>query len=238
MCIFTIDHRRSRTIKNKIMSNKPTFLHENLYQYLINHSVRPDTWLCEGNKITDEEIGIPMQSSLEELNFLGWFTKTLAAKNIIEVGTFTGLSALAMAQNISDDGKIICLDHSEEFTDYAKKLWSKAGILDKVELRIGEGVYLLEQLSREYPPGSFDLIFIDADKRNYPVYYELAFNLVRAGGVIMIDNVLWQGKVLDTHDQRPSTSGIRQVNDIIYNDPRVDITLLPIGDGLTLARKR
>jgi predicted O-methyltransferase YrrM len=220
------------------MSNQATFLNADLYDYLLKHSVRFDQWLLAGNKVTDEQVSIPMQSSLEELNFLGWFTKTMNANRIIEIGTFTGLSALAMAQNMADDGQIICIDHSEEFTQYAKKLWVQAGVATKIELRLGEGLPLLKKLSQEFPANSFDLIFIDADKSNYPTYYELALSLIRAGGVIMIDNVLWQGAVTDPSDQRPSTKAIRILNDLIYQDSRVDITILPIGDGLTLARKR
>jgi predicted O-methyltransferase YrrM len=217
--------------------SKPTFLNQNLYEYMVNHSVRHNPYVEEGNAIADTQIGVSMQSAIEELNFLGWFAKTINAKNIIEVGTFNGLSALVLAQNTPVNAKVICIDHCQNFSEHAKALWQKANVADKIEFHLGKGLEVMKQLQEQLSAESIDLIFLDADKENYLLYYELALPLIRSGGIIMIDNVLWKGTVIDQSDQRPTTTGIRKLNAMLVNDNRVDITMLPIGDGLTLARK-
>jgi predicted O-methyltransferase YrrM len=220
------------------MSSKTTLLTEKLADYLVDVSVRPNSILEAHNQATQELIGISMQSSPEELNFLGWLVGLLNAKNILELGTFTGMSALAMAQQLPEDGSIICCDKSEEFTKVAYPFWQQAGVQHKIELRLDDALKTVKNLMADPAYyNHFDLIFIDADKSNYANYYELCLSLVRVGGVIAIDNVLWHGAVLDVQDNSLATQSIRNLNRKIYEDQRVAITLLPIGDGLTLARK-
>lgn len=220
------------------MSATITLLNQALADYLIDVSVRPNSILEAHNQATQELISIPMQSSPEALNFLAWLVGLLEAKNILELGTFTGMSALAMAQQLPEEGRIICCDKSEEFTKIAYPFWQQAGVEHKIDLRLEDALKSVKALVADPAyHNHFDLIFIDADKRNYENYYELCLSLVRVGGVIAIDNVLWGGAVLDTHDNSMSTSTIRNLNRKIYQDKRVAITLLPIGDGLTLARK-
>lgn len=218
------------------MSAQPTFLNSELYQYLVNISVRNQQAIVEGNDLTNKVIGIPMQSSLEQLNFLSWLVQTLAVKNILEIGTYTGLSALAMAQALPNEGKIICLDHNEEFTNLAKTIWQNAKVANKIELRIGKALSLLKLLAAQ-SHDKFDLVFIDADKTNNKQYYEMVLPMVRPGGVIMIDNVLWSGRVIDGDNDQPNTIAIREFNQYLYHDKRISITMLPLGDGLTLATK-
>jgi len=218
------------------MSVKPTFLNDELYDYLLTVSVRDNALIQAGNALTDEKIGIPMQSSPEQLNFLNWLVTILSAKNILEIGTYTGLSALAMALALTADGKLICLDHSAEFTALAKTIWEKAGVAKYIELHIGEARKSLAAMSHQYKE-YFDLIFIDADKSNNYFYYEKGLALLKQGGVIMIDNVLWNGAVIDLDNHKNSTMAIREFNQLLYRDERIIITLLPFGDGLTLATK-
>lgn len=218
------------------MSAIPTYLTDNLYNYLLSVSVRKNNALEEGNQLTDDKIGISMQSAPEQLNFLGWLVKTLKVKNVLEIGTYTGLSALAMAQTLPADGKIICLDHSDEFTMIARSIWEKANVSNKIDLRIGKAVDSLKMISVDYS-NYFDLVFIDADKGNYQYYYDTVLPLLKVGGVVMIDNVLWSGGVIDSDNQKNSTVAIRAFNKYLYNDARVSITMLPFGDGLTLAIK-
>lgn len=219
------------------MSARPTFLNDDLYQYLLNSSVRKQEIINKGNVLTDETVGIPMQSSLEQLNFLSWLVQTCSAKYILEIGTYTGLSALAMAQALSEDGRIICLDHNEEFTALAKDIWQQGKVTDKIELHIGKALDSLKILQKEYKD-YFNIVFIDADKVNNKHYYEMVLPMVAKGGIIMIDNVLWHGQVVNINDNKASTMAIREFNEYLYHDQRVSITMLPLGDGLTLATKR
>lgn len=219
------------------MSATITFLTPALYEYLISVSVRKNNSITKLNDITNSEVGIPMQSSVEQLNFLAFLVQLTQAKNILEIGTFTGLSALAMAQQLPRDGKIICLDKSEEFTQVAKNYWKKAGVSSKIRLWLGDALDSLSQMKVTHHD-AFDLVFIDADKANYRAYYEDALTMVRKGGLILLDNVLWKGAVIDPADQRKKTDAIRTFNEFLYQDDRVSISMLPIGDGLTLALKK
>ena len=217
------------------MSIKTTFLNDDLYQYLLTTSVRSNPILEQGSRLTDEKFGIPMQSSPEQLNFLNWWVSTTQPKFILEIGTYTGLSALAMAQALTEDGKITCIDRDKRFTQLAKQLWQRANVSERIILHLGEAMPLLEEISRQRQ--SFDLVFIDANKSSYKVYYEMVLPLLRKNGVVMVDNVLWHGRVLEQNDDSKATVAIRAFNRYIFNDKRVKITLLPIGDGMLLATK-
>lgn len=164
--------------------------------------------------------------------------KAIGAKRCLEIGTFTGYSALVVALALPEDGKIIACDVSDEFTSVGRPFWQEAGVAHKIDLRIGPGLDSLQALLDEGHAASFDFAFIDADKPNYPHYYEMCLKLVRPGGVIGIDNTLWGGRIADLSHQDESTQIIRTLNERIRNDDRVDMSLVPIGDGLMLACKR
>jgi caffeoyl-CoA O-methyltransferase len=179
-----------------------------------------------------------MQVDPDEGALLGLLVRILGARNVLEVGTFTGYSSTAMALALPPGGRVVCCDISREYTDVARQVWADAGVADRVELRLGPALETLETLLAEGGEGTFDLAFIDADKPGYDAYYERALRLVRPGGVVAIDNVLWSGRVADPSVTDESTAAIRALNEKIAADERVDHVLLPIRDGLTLARVR
>ena len=192
------------------MSSKATFLNDQLYQYLLAISVRSNPILEQGSRSTDEKFGIPMQSSPEQLNFLNWWVSTIQPRCILEIGTYTGLSALAMAQSLPGDGKIICLDRDEKFTQLAQQLWRRANVSEKIELRLGDASTLLAKIGRQHKV--FDLVFIDADKSSYRHYYEIVLPLLRQHGVVIIDNAFWHGRVIEQNDNSKATVAIREFN--------------------------
>jgi predicted O-methyltransferase YrrM len=209
-----------------------------LYQYLLSVSLRDSMIHRELRHETDKlEFGV-MQISPEQGQFMALLVRLVAAKRIIEVGTFTGYSTLVMAEALSEDGKIITCDIDREWTDEAQNFWTRAGMANRIDLRLAPAMKTLQSLVDEDETGNFDLAFIDADKANMLNYYELCLKLVRRGGLIMIDNVLWGGSVADESYQSEDTNAIRRFNSFVHQDERVDISLVPIGDGLTLARKR
>lgn len=179
-----------------------------------------------------------MQISAEQGHFMGLLIKILGAKKTLEIGVFTGYSSLTTALALPDDGKIVALDVSEAFTSVARRYWAEAGVAHKIDLHIAPALETLESLLASGEAGTFDFAFIDADKPNYDHYYEAALKLVRTGGVIAIDNTLWAGKVVEEDVQDDDTNAFRVLNAKIAKDERVDRTLTPIGDGLTLCRKR
>ncbi len=177
-----------------------------------------------------------MQIAPEQGQLLQIIVSLLNAKHCLEIGRFTGLSTLSIARGLREDGKIISVDNSDEFLSLAKNFWKKANVINKIDSVIGNGTDVMQSfIDRQF---SFDFIFIDADKNNYPNYYELSISLLRSNGVIIIDNMLWGGKVADlsAHDQQ--TEVIRSLNEKIQNDQRVDFSLLPLSDGLSLIRKK
>jgi caffeoyl-CoA O-methyltransferase len=188
-------------------------------------------------RLREETASLPMaqmQISPEQGAFMAMLVRLIDARRCLEVGTFTGYSSTAVALALPDDGRITCCDVSVEWTDVARRYWADAGVADKIDLRLGPAIETLQGLEE----GSFDFAFIDADKPSYDAYYERALRLVRRGGLIAIDNVLWGGRVIDESDQSEQTLVIRRLNEKIATDERVDQVLLPIGDGLTLARVR
>ncbi len=193
------------------------------------------------SRLRQETANLPqggMQISPEQGQFMALLVQLMAAKKTLEVGVFTGYSSLVVALALPADGKIIAADVSEEFTAIARRYWQQAGVADKIDLRLAPGIKTLDQLLADGQAETFDFAFIDADKGNYDGYYERALQLVRPGGLIAIDNVLWSGQVADPQIQDASTQAIRTLNAKLHQDERITLSLVPIGDGLTLALKR
>jgi caffeoyl-CoA O-methyltransferase len=219
------------------MSNRTITMTDPLYDYLLRVSVREPPVLRRLRAFTQRRPHAAMQISPEQGQFMGLLVTMLGAKRCIEVGTFTGYSAISVALALPPRGKLICCDVSEEYTTTARKFWREAGVEHKIDLRLAPAKKTLDGLLRDGQAGKFDFAFIDADKENYAAYYERVLKLLRPGGVVAIDNVLWGGSVLDDKDQSVDTKAIRAFNRKLKSDKRVAISLIPIGDGLTLARK-
>jgi predicted O-methyltransferase YrrM len=221
------------------MSNQSIGLSDPLYQYLLANSVREPEILTNLRAETATHLLVNMQISPEQGQFMGLLVQLIGAKKCLEVGVFTGYSSLAVALNLPDDGRIIACDVSDEFTSIARKYWQEAGVSHKINLHIAPALETLDRLIASGEAGTFDFAFIDADKNNYGAYYDRCFQLVRQGGLILVDNVLWYGRVADPGmDNDKRTQAIKQINQQIYHDDRVQISLIPIGDGLTIARKK
>jgi caffeoyl-CoA O-methyltransferase len=207
-----------------------------VHAYLVEHGAPPDEVARELIEETRKLGGISiMQVAPEQGAFLTVFARALGARRALEVGTFTGYSSLCIARGLAPGGKLVTCDTSDEWTQVARRYWEKAGVAEKIELRLGPGADSLRALPTD---PVFDLGFIDADKPGYPVYYEEILKRLRPGGVILVDNVLWTGRVADPAAQDEMTTAIRAFNDKVAADPRVDCVMLPISDGLTLLRKR
>jgi len=220
------------------MGKKTLDLTEKLYDYLLAVSLRDNPLQKKLREETDKlEFGM-MQISADQAQFMALLLKLINAKSVIEIGTFTGYSALVMANALPDNGKIIACDIHEEWTNLAWNYWTQAKVAHKIDLRLGPALDTLNQLITDGHSASFDAAFIDADKQNMQKYYDLCLQLLKPGGLIMIDNVLWGGSVIDPEKTDEDTEAIRATNHFVYQDERVDISMIPIGDGLTLARKR
>ena len=220
------------------MSKGSIGLEPELNAYLERVGVREPDVLRLLRKETSTMPEANMQIAAEEGAFLALLVKLIGAHRILEVGTFTGYSSTAMALALPPDGRIVCCDISREFTDVALRTWSAAGVADRVELHLGPAIETLDELLAKGAAGTFDLAFIDADKTNYAGYYERSLRLVRPGGLIAIDNVLWSGRVVDAAETDADTEAIRAINQAIAADERVDVAMVPIADGVTLARIR
>ena len=221
------------------MSNRTINLTDKLYDYLIENGVRESDAAREQRAVTRATIERhQMQIAPEQGAFMAILIRLMGAKRTLEVGTFTGYSALVVAEALPDDGKVIACDVSAEWTSIAREYWEKAGIAHKIDLRLAPALETLNQLLADGESDSFDFAFIDADKSNYDGYYECCLKLLRTGGLIAIDNVLWNGAVVNDALQDDDTTAIRALNRKVIADDRVDTTLTPIGDGLTLAIKR
>lgn len=209
-----------------------------LSQYLHDYGVREPAVLQalrEETRATFE--AAPMQISPEQGQFFRFFLESIAAKHVLEIGTFTGYSSICMALALPDDGHLTCCDISFDWTRMAEKYWRKMGLDQKITLHIAPAIVTLQKYIDEKKDGAFDFAFIDADKPNYHTYYELCLQVIRPGGVIAVDNVLWGGEVINPHNQDENTRIIRALNEKIHHDDRVSMCMLPIGDGLTLVRK-
>jgi predicted O-methyltransferase YrrM len=220
------------------MSKGSIGLSDELNAYLVEVGAREPEVLA---RLREETAAMPqagMQIAVEQGALLAMLVKLLGARRVLEIGTFTGYSSTAMALALPPDGRIVCCDVSEEFTSVARRTWAAAGIEDRVELHLAPALETLDALLAADGAGTFDLAFIDADKTNYRGYVEGALFLVRQGGLIAIDNVLWGGRVIDASDTDEDTQAIRDLNADLATDERVDIAMVPIADGLTLLRVR
>ena len=213
-------------------------LTDTLYGYLVDHSVREHPALAELRGETAKQKHAGMQIGADQGQFMALLAKLVGARRCIEIGVFTGYSSLAVALALPEDGRIVACDVSEEWTDIARRFWERAGVAHKIDLRLAQATRTLDALLAEGGEGRYDFAFIDADKGNYLAYYERCLKLLRRGGMIAIDNTLWYARVLDRRDQSADTRAIRAFNRKLHRDRRVEIALVAIGDGLTLAFKR
>jgi caffeoyl-CoA O-methyltransferase len=216
------------------MSFKSIGLSDELHAYVVAHNPAPDAIVTELTERTHRGLAhtANFQIAPEQAPFLTFLTRLLGARRAVEVGTFTGLSSLSIARGLPADGQLTCFDISDEYTSIAREYWAKAGVADRIDLRLGPAAERLTELPDE---PHLDLAFIDADKTSYPAYWELIVPRMRVGGVIVVDNVLRSGRVLDPDDA--DTRAIVKFNDQVMADQRVDSVLIPLADGLTLARR-
>jgi predicted O-methyltransferase YrrM len=219
------------------MSNRTIALTDELYEYMLSVSLREPPVLKELRNVTAQLPHAMMQISPEQGQFMQWLVGTMQARRTIEVGVFTGYSALVTALALPTDGELIALDISAEYTNIGKPFWKRAGVDSRIKLRLGPALESLRAMIAAGEAGCFDFAFIDADKENYANYYEAVLQLLRTGGVLIVDNVLWSGRVVDEADKDSSTVALRAFNCKLAEDKRVAISMLPVGDGLSLVRK-
>jgi O-methyltransferase len=213
------------------------YLNAAIHQYLASMSLREPEVLQQLREETARLEMARMQIGPEQGQFMALLLKLMGARRYLEVGTFTGYSALACALAMPDDAELYALDISEEWTAIARRYWEAAGVADRIQLRLGDAANTMQALVAG-EPGSFDFIFIDADKTAYQSYIDLGYELLRQGGLIVLDNVLWDGAVADSAENDEDTVALRKVNADMLKDKRFDISMIPVGDGLTLAMKR
>lgn len=220
------------------MASRALKLTAELQDYISAVSLREPEAL---RRLRAETAALPMagmQIGPDQGQFMALLVRLIGARRCLEIGTFTGYSALAVALALPPEGRIICCDVNPETTAVARRHWQAAGVGEKIDLRLAPAIETLDALLREKQEGRFDFAFIDADKENYDRYYERALRLLRPGGLLVIDNVLWGGDVADARQNDPETKALRALNRKLHHDERIDLSLLPIGDGVTLARKR
>jgi caffeoyl-CoA O-methyltransferase len=220
------------------MTRRTNHLPDDLYDYLLDVSLREPPVMERLREETGSLERANMQIGPEQGQLMGLLVELMGARRALEIGTFTGYSALAVALALPEDGRLVACDVSEEWTAVARRYWEEAGVAHKIDLRLAPAAETLEALLAEEGAGTFDFVFIDADKQGYVDYYEGALELVRVGGLIVLDNTLWEGKVVDPGVTDADTEAIRALNEKLAGDERVGLSLLPVGDGLTLARKR
>jgi len=213
-------------------------LDEKLYAYLIDFSLREPDVLRRLREETARRENASMQIAPEQGQFMALLVKLIGAERTLEIGSFTGYSALAVALALPPHGRVTACELSEEYAAVARHWWTEGGVGDKIEIRVGPAIETLDRMVEDGMAGRFDFAFIDADKEGYLAYWERCLRLVRRGGLIAVDNVLWDGRVVEAEDVEESTVAIRSFNARVRDDDRVDLSLVPIGDGLTLARVR
>lgn len=218
--------------------NKTIAFTDELYDYLLSHNLNETPAQRELREVTAPMPEAGMQIGAEQAAFMRLLVKLVGAKRTLEIGVFTGYSAMTVALGLPEDGRITACDVSETFTSIAREHWKKAGVAHKIDLHIAPGLQTLDRLIADGKAGAYDFAFIDADKVNYPHYYERCLTLLRPGGLIAVDNTLWAGKLVDpTHDD-PDTEAIRALNRDVHADPRVESALVNVGDGMLLAMKK
>jgi predicted O-methyltransferase YrrM len=218
------------------MANRTLEMNDAVYAYLLSVGAPESKVLA---RLREETAKLPMsamQIGPEQGAFMAWLAGTLGVKRAVEVGTFTGYSAICVASALPPEGRLVCCDVSEEYTAIARRYFAEAGLADRIDLRIAPAIETLAALRRD-GEGSYDFAFIDADKKSYDAYYESCLALLRAGGTIAIDNVLWGGRVADANENEESTVALRALNAKVAADRRVRACMIPVGDGITLVRK-
>lgn len=220
------------------MSNRTIQLTDGLYDYLLRVSLREDNLLQRLREETGHDPAGVMQIAPEQGQFMALLVELMGATKALEIGVYTGYSALCVARALAPGGSLIACDISETWTAVARRYWREAGVGDRIDLRIAPALNTLNELLARGQEESFDFVFIDADKQNYLQYYELSLSLLRPRGLIIVDNVLWGGSVIDPNDNDADTEAIRSFNDRLAADDRVSLSMIPVGDGLTLATKQ
>ncbi len=220
------------------MSNRTITLTDELYDYLLDVSLREHDLLRQLREETASHPHAVMQISPEQGQFMALLARLIGARRTLEIGVFTGYSSLAVALVLPPGGRIVACDINDEYTSVARRYWREAGVAHKIDLRLGPAMETLDALIEDGRQATFDMAFIDADKTEYDAYYEHALTLIRQGGLIAIDNVLWSGTVADPGDSDPEVMALRELNIKLRDDERVHLSMLPLGDGLTLAMKR
>jgi len=220
------------------MSNRTLTLDDSLYRYLLEVSLRETPLL---RRLREETARLPnanWQIAPEQGQFMALLVRIAGARRVLEIGTYTGYSALCMAAALPEDGELLSLDISAEYTDIARRYWQEAGLDGRIALRLAPALESLQALEREGQGGRFDLVFVDADKTGYPAYLEHALRLLRPGGLVLFDNTLWGGRVLEAAPESPDTRAVQALNRALRDDPQIELSLLPLGDGLSICRKR
>ena len=220
------------------MSSRSFMIPEEVYEYIARVTVRDDPVQQQLTEQTQELPDARMQTGRDQLQLLQLLVRTIGARHCIEVGVFTGASALAVALALPQDGRIIACDVSEEYTAIARRYWAQANVAQKIDLRLAPATETLDALIAQNGAGRYDFAYVDADKSNYDAYYERLLQLLRAGGLMALDNMLWHGAVADPTQRDEETVALRNLNEKIGKDERVDCSLISIGDGLMLVRKR
>ncbi|HSE07078.1 MAG TPA: class I SAM-dependent methyltransferase [Nocardioidaceae bacterium] len=220
------------------MTNKTIGISDELHEYVVEVGAREPELLA---RLREETAAMPqarMQIAPEEGAFLAMLAELVGARRCIEVGTFTGYSSIAVARALPEDGRLVCCDVSKEWTDVARRYWTEAGVAEKIDLRIAPAAETLDALLEAGEEGTYDFAFVDADKTGYDAYYDRLLRLVRPGGLIAFDNTLWGGRVIDDTADDKDTAAIRALNRRLADDDRVSLSMLPVADGVTLARRR
>lgn len=220
------------------MRKKALNLTEDLYDYLLDVSLRESDVLLRLRFETAQFEEARMMIAPDQGQFMAFLVRMLGARRTLDIGVFTGYSALSVAMTLPIDGRVVAMDTSEKWTAIGKQFWQEAGVADKIDLKIGPALETLDSLLEDGQAGQYDFAFIDADKENYTRYFERVLELLRRGGVVAVDNVLWGGRVIDEADDDADTRAIRKFNEKLLDDERVHLSMLPIADGLTLALKR
>ena len=220
------------------MSNQTINVTAEIYRYILDVSLREPLILAELRRRTADHPRMTMQISPEQGQLMALLVRLSGARRCLEIGVFTGYSSLAVALALPDDGRVVACDVSEEYTRMARDFWSRAGVEDKIQLHLAPALETLDDLLVQGQAGAFDFAFIDADKGNYLAYYERSLELLRPGGLIAVDNTLWSGRLVAPAADDADSIALDAFNRQLHGDERVDLSLVPIGDGLTLVRKR